>query len=287
MSHEIKKYVEISRPGFWFITLWCYIAALHGNGQTLATTNNFWLGLVYVTFPVNLLLYAWNDIDDGNIDRLNPRKGKYLLGVASIANEELKRATVLGFLLNVLFIAYFAYVLEDIRIVLWFACACVTNFVYNTYPGWRTGPPPLDFVGPLGYVLILYFSTIVNQISSPSPSCVMFHTLMVFRSQLWGQIIDLSSDEKGGRKTTAVALGVVKARVLLASLVLGEFAIAWFGIGDSYVCLFSGLCLAQALVEIFFYPPQAPNLAQAALTGLVMTPAAGLLLIHVWTSPVF
>jgi 4-hydroxybenzoate polyprenyltransferase len=40
----------------------------------------FWLGLIYVTFPMGLLLYGWNDYVDYDVDRLNPRKGSFLFG---------------------------------------------------------------------------------------------------------------------------------------------------------------------------------------------------------------
>lgn len=146
---------------------------------------------------------------------------------------------------------------------------------------------PFDFVGPLGYVLVTVLSSWVNRNVFPAPSTLLFHAFMVLRSQLWGQIIDIGADAKVGRRTAAVTLGVVKARVLLAALVFCEFLSGWIGVGDNYVAAFSALSLVQALVEVFFYPPKSPTLYQAAATGLVMTPAAGLLLLHVFFKPVF
>ena len=40
----------------------------------------FWLGLLYVTFPLGLIIYGWNDIADADIDSFNPRKGTFLFG---------------------------------------------------------------------------------------------------------------------------------------------------------------------------------------------------------------
>ncbi len=44
----------------------------------------FWLGALYVTFPMGLLLYGWNDIVDYEADRLNPRKGTFLFGARGV-----------------------------------------------------------------------------------------------------------------------------------------------------------------------------------------------------------
>ena len=50
----------------------------------------FWLGALYVSFPMGLLLYGWNDIVDYEADRLNPRKGTFLFGARGTP-EQLRR----------------------------------------------------------------------------------------------------------------------------------------------------------------------------------------------------
>jgi len=163
----------------------------------------------------------------------------------------------------------------------------VTNYSYNSGPQWRNGPMPLDMIGPMGYVLIIPFSSAINGMDFPSVGTLMFHVAMVLRSQLWGQIIDISYDMDHGRRTTAVTLGVKGARVFLFFLVLCELMAGVILVNDFWVSMFSLLSLFQALVEIFVYPSVPPTLLLAMLTGMVLTPAAGLLLLHVATNPVF
>src|SRR5881409_3529070 len=50
----------------------------------------FWLGVLYVSFPMGLLLYGWNDIVDYEADRVNPRKGTFLFGARGTP-EQLRR----------------------------------------------------------------------------------------------------------------------------------------------------------------------------------------------------
>lgn len=285
--------VQISRPGFWFVTIWCYVAGLRGQGLELATSSAtgpmFWAGLAYVALPLNLLLYSWNDYDDVKLDERNPRKGRYLLGTAGVKNEPLRRVFWGAMLLNVAFLAGFATVAGAAFVAKWFALACATNFLYNDFPRLRAGPPPLDLcVGPLGYALVVPLAARINGLDAPGVASMGFHISMILRSQLWGQIIDFGPDMAAGRRTTAVTIGsIVKVRVLLAAIVACELGFALFGVQDVYVAAFSALCLAQALVEVFLYPAKPPSLGLAALTGAVMTPTAGLLLMHVFSNPVF
>jgi hypothetical protein len=50
------------------------------GGRHVFGSLPFWLGIVYVTFPMGLLLYGWNDYVDFEVDRVNPRKGSFLFG---------------------------------------------------------------------------------------------------------------------------------------------------------------------------------------------------------------
>src|SRR5204863_411160 len=43
-------------------------------------SGRLWLGLIFVLFPLGLLLYGVNDLADAEADQLNPRKGTYMFG---------------------------------------------------------------------------------------------------------------------------------------------------------------------------------------------------------------
>ena len=71
--------LKISRPGLWFPTLWIYLVPF-SNETNFYTTIPFWLGLLFVTFPLNYLVYGLNDYNDFEADAINERKGNFLFG---------------------------------------------------------------------------------------------------------------------------------------------------------------------------------------------------------------
>ena len=84
-------WLKVSRPGLWFQTLWLY--TLPTSGLPIFHSPVFWLGLVYVTFPLNFLVYGWNDIVDFENDQQNPRKDSFLFGARG-SREDLARLPV-------------------------------------------------------------------------------------------------------------------------------------------------------------------------------------------------
>ena len=70
--------VKIARPGFWPTQLWFFLLPL--GMRDLFGSPAFWLGCVYVCFPLGLLSYGWNDLGDVETDALNPRKDSWLFG---------------------------------------------------------------------------------------------------------------------------------------------------------------------------------------------------------------
>jgi hypothetical protein len=82
-------WLKVSRPGLWFQTLWLYTLPTARLPEILSS-GTFWLGLIYVTFPLNFLVYGWNDIVDYENDRENPRKDSFLFGARG-SREQLAR----------------------------------------------------------------------------------------------------------------------------------------------------------------------------------------------------
>lgn len=82
LVQEKLRYVDllkVSRPGLWFVAIYMYMAPTGGNLSVFRTVA-FWVGLVYVCFPVNLLVYGMNDYSDVVVDRDSGRKGNWLFG---------------------------------------------------------------------------------------------------------------------------------------------------------------------------------------------------------------
>ena len=100
-----RSLMKVARPGFWTTSLWFYLLPL--GQQHVFGSWTFWLGCFYVTFPLGLLIYGWNDLVDAETDRLNPRKGNFLFGarpddaqLAALARAHLPRPTAVRVLLR-------------------------------------------------------------------------------------------------------------------------------------------------------------------------------------------
>src|SRR5215467_9622853 len=59
---DLRFVLQASRPGLWITSIWFYMLPL--GGRHVFSSVSFWLGMVYVTFPMGLLLYGWNDYVD-------------------------------------------------------------------------------------------------------------------------------------------------------------------------------------------------------------------------------
>ena len=54
--------LKVARPGFWLTSIWFYLLPL-GQYEVFGSAN-FWLGLFYITFPLGMIIYGWNDVAD-------------------------------------------------------------------------------------------------------------------------------------------------------------------------------------------------------------------------------
>jgi len=74
--------LKISRPGLWFPTIWIYLVPFSFQ-DAFWEEPVFWLGFLFVTFPLNYLVYGLNDYNDYKADAVNERKGNFLFGAKS------------------------------------------------------------------------------------------------------------------------------------------------------------------------------------------------------------
>ncbi len=88
LRSEAVFLLQASRPGLWLTAIAFYMLPL--GQRAVFHSLAFWLGALYVSFPMGLLLYGWNDIVDYEADRLNPRKGTFLFGARG-TREQLRR----------------------------------------------------------------------------------------------------------------------------------------------------------------------------------------------------
>lgn len=249
--------VKVSRPGFYHVTFATFLVPAVLNLRIVLCRQGL-LGILYAVFPVNLFVYAINDLADIDIDMKNPRKGGLHGAVAS--RSELRLCLAIA---TVILVISTPLLTQDLLwSSIWLPGVMMWNWLYNFGPQFsRT--PMVDLVFPLGYLQIIPFSCKVLDVSMVSVpfSVHVFVVLVTIRTQLWLQRMDMEADAKVGKRTTAVFLGNAGATVGLFAIMLGEL-LCGFICGNRAALLWSLFSACVLTVEIF--------LKNAALTMAAM-----------------
>jgi 4-hydroxybenzoate polyprenyltransferase len=213
--------IKISRPGFWPTHLWFYL--LPFAQKDMFDSAAFWLGAVYVCFPMGLLSFGWNDIGDSETDTINPRKDSWLFG----ASPDLEMRKALPWIIAAVQLPFLvAFVaIAGWKMAFWFSCLVAANACYNSMGFKRR--PWLDLLNQTGYLLVFVLASWLCDVPQLNPPAMIFSALFAMHSHLFGQIMDIDEDAAGGRRTTAVSIGVQKSKLLMVGIFLIEALIAF------------------------------------------------------------
>ncbi len=213
--------VKVARPGFWPTHLWFYL--LPFSGRQMFGSVPFWVGCVFVCFPLGILLYGWNDLGDVETDRINPRKDSWLFGARPDARLRRQLPWIIA-LVQVPFLICFVW-LSGTKMLGWFAIVLLTNASYNQMR--FKSRPVLDLLNQAGYLSIFVLASWLCSVPQLNLPAMLFSALFAMQSHLFGQLMDVHEDGAAGRRSTAVALGIVPAKRLLVAIMLVESAIAF------------------------------------------------------------
>ncbi|MEM9821307.1 MAG: UbiA family prenyltransferase, partial [Bacteroidota bacterium] len=227
---SIFFWLKVSRPGLWFATVWLYL--LPTSGMDIWQSSSFWLGFVYVTFPLNFLVYGWNDIVDHSIDAVNPRKDNYWFG-AKGSQRELAQLWKVIFLVQVLFFPWLIW-LEGWPMLLLLLGLLSINAIYNLPEKGLRSQPPWELLCQVGYLLVAPFSCLLNDTAALPWFTYLYLLLFAFQSHLIGEVMDIEPDRKSGRRTTATILGVKKTKLIIIGIV-GTEVLLLFTIFNDYI----------------------------------------------------
>ncbi len=279
--NQLLFWLKVSRPGLWFPVYWLYFLPL--GGQAFWVEGTFWLGLAFCSFPLNFIVYAWNDIVDYETDQLNPRKDSFLFG-AQGSKEQLAELPKGMILTAILTLPIFIY-LEGWEMLFLFAGLGFVLALYN-HPskGWRS-IPPLELVCQFGYLLVVPFSVLVND-TADIPYLTYFYLLMfAIQSQLMGEVMDIEPDRKAGRATTATVLGMKGTKILIIGIVLMEVLLLALVYQDLIFAMLLGLGLLWLLLDLFvIFRTKKYTLFQMQLFGIGSNAIAFVSMAYVWWS---
>jgi len=232
--------LQVCRPGLWTTTALFYLMPL---GRSIHLNSaKFWVGLVYVLIPLGFVLYGVNDIFDVEADRLNPRKGTFLFGSLG-RREQLAALRWQIVALQIPFVAAFL-VWIGAQVLLWFAALLAAVGLYNVPPVGLKTRPPLDVLMQASYLLVFVLSSWVNGVPQLPWQTFAFGALFAMHSHLFGEVMDMVPDREAGRITTAVRIGTVRTKLLMAGFLSVEVVLVTEAFHDRVI---SGFLAAGVL----------------------------------------
>ena len=227
VGKELVFWIKAGRPGFWLTATWFFLLPL-GEHPRVALDVRFWLGLVYVGFPLGMAIYAANDLTDTATDALNPRKDSFLFG-ARPTKTQIKRLPWIITLVELPFLLAFWHLLGP-KAIGWFAAVLGATTIYNFAPIRTKDRAGFDLASQIGYLLVFVLADWTRGVHS-SWQLYAFGALFAMHSHGFGQILDITPDARAGRRTTAVVLGALKMKWLVVALLLVESVLA-FSLGS-------------------------------------------------------
>lgn len=228
---DLAFLLQVSRPGLWSTTALFYLMPL---GHSICfTSTRFWAGLFYILFPLGFLLYGVNDIADAEADRLNPRKGSYLFGALG-RQEQLAALLWQIAVVQIPFVLLFVMWMGP-RMLLWFGVLLFAVALYNAPRIGCKARPPFDVLIQASYLLIFVQSAWVNGMPQPPWQTFVFGALFAMHAHLFGEVMDIGPDCASGRITTAVRIGVVRTKQVIAGLLSVETALVGMYFRDALV----------------------------------------------------
>ncbi len=233
----------------------------------------FWIGLFFVTFPLNYLVYGFNDYNDIASDEVNDRKGNFLFG-AKASKKQLARVPLKIALIILPFIAYFTF-LSGLKMLLLLVFMVVINMVYNFKPFRIKERPPFEICIQVGYVFTAFFSVLLNDLEMIPWQTILYLTLFAFQAHIAGEIMDIEPDLLAKKKTTATLIGRKKAKGLMLGFLLLEVYILSVWFQDYVLAGFLGLFSIWLFLDIFLFFKEKPyTILQMKFFGIAMNISA-------------
>ena len=86
----LKNVIGASRPPMWFATAFPYM--LSATDASVLSSPDFYVGLAYVTLPLNLFLCGLNDVMDWDVDHLSKKRASaWRQNLTRVQLEKLRR----------------------------------------------------------------------------------------------------------------------------------------------------------------------------------------------------
>lgn len=280
--NKLIFWLKVSRPGLWFATIWLYVLPT-SQMSDIWSSIPFWIGFFFVCFPLNFLVYGWNDIVDREIDLVNPRKDSFLFGARGTETQlnQLKWAIAGVHLICLPVLLFYT----NWKMLLLFSGIIIINGLYNLPKNGLRSRPPLELLCQVGYLLVAPFSILINDISGLPWITYFYLLLFAWQSHLIGEVMDIIPDRATGRKTTATVIGIIKTKWLIIGIVAIEVSLLFLIFKDFVFGGMLALGLIWLLLDLLFiYKKKSYTLFQMKLFGIMSNLVAIASMAYVWWS---
>jgi len=229
----------------------------------------FWVGLLFVTFPLNYLVYGLNDYNDLEADEVNLRKGNFLFG-AKASRAQLDKLPRKITLVMLPFVIYFTWI-AGWQMLLLLIFMVVINLLYNFKPFRFKERPPFEIFIQVGYVFTVIFSVVLNDLSMISWQTVVYLCLFAFQAHIAGEIMDIEPDLLANKKTTATLIGRKNTKLLMLVILITETFLLLYWFEDYILSAFLGVFSIWLILDIWIFFKDKPySVPQMKFFGICM-----------------
>jgi 4-hydroxybenzoate polyprenyltransferase len=130
------------------------------------------------------------------------------------------------------------------RMLVCFAGMAAAAATYNSPRYGFKSRPPFEILNQAGYLFVFLLSSWVNHVPQLRWPALLFGALFAMHAHVFGEIMDLEPDRSSGRQTTAVAIGRVRAKLLISLLLAVETVLLYVFFRDP---VWTAFLLASAL----------------------------------------
>lgn len=215
--------LAVSRPLFWLNSAALCVVAWILSGRRAPDVAALVL-IFFATWPLNLFVYALNDLHDHESDRTNARKGAEEGARADV--DTLRRLVRRSLWLNAAFAAFFA-LSGPAAALLPLAAIYLVAWAYSAPPLRLKARPGWDSLANAGYALPLVLGCTYLRVPEPPWREALALAIWAVGSHAFTSIQDIPADRSAGLRTVATALGARAAAVAaIAAYVLAAVLVA-------------------------------------------------------------
>lgn len=229
---RLGQLIRVARPGLMLSHLWAYLLPAIGGGFRPSAT--FWTAAVYVTVPLGVLIYGWNDYFDRDVDSISQRKNDPVTSAVfgpALSRQRLAALPTYLLMAQLPFAILWA-VTGRLSLLGWMALMATGNALYNG-PGVRLSRVPVlaELTATAIYVLIVWLGVLTHSGSLPWWGWA-FATLSILNLQILGALVDRHEDATVGKRTLAVALGRSGSLAVVLVLLLARVGLTLWYVRD-------------------------------------------------------